>query len=37
MDVVELPLEQLIPYARNPRKDAAAVAMVAAFAKGSSA
>jgi hypothetical protein len=30
MDVVELPLERLIPYARNPRKNAAAVATVAA-------
>ena len=33
MDVVELPLEQLIPYARNPRKNAAAVATVAASLK----
>jgi hypothetical protein len=30
MDVVELPLAQLIPYARNPRRYAAAVATVAA-------
>jgi hypothetical protein len=33
MDVVDLPLEQLIPYARNPRKNAAAVATVAASLK----
>ncbi len=33
MDVTELPLEQLIPYARNPRKNAAAVATVAASLK----
>jgi DNA modification methylase len=33
MDVVELPLERLIPYARNPRKNAAAVATVAASLK----
>ena len=26
MDVVDLPLERLIPYARNPRKNAAASA-----------
>ena len=32
MDIVELPLEHLIPYARNPRKNAAAVA-VRAFLK----
>ena len=30
MDVIELPIEKLIPYARNPRKNAAAVATVAA-------
>ena len=29
MDIVELPLEHLIPYARNPRKNAAAVAVAA--------
>ena len=33
MDVVDLPLERLIPYARNPRKNAAAVATVAASLK----
>ena len=33
MDVVELPLERLIPYARNPRKNAAAIATVAASLK----
>ena len=33
MDVIDLPLEQLIPYARNPRKNAAAVATVAASLK----
>ena len=33
MDVVDLPLEWLIPYARNPRKNAAAVATVAASLK----
>jgi DNA modification methylase len=33
MDVVDLPLEQLIPYARNPRKNAAAVATVVASLK----
>ena len=33
MDVVELPLERLIPYARNPRKNEAAVATVAASLK----
>ena len=33
MDVVDLPLERLIPYARNPRKNAAAVATVAASMK----
>ena len=33
MDVVELPLERLIPYARNPRKNATAVATVAASLK----
>ena len=33
MDVVELPLEQLIPYARNPRKNDSAVATVAASLK----
>ena len=33
MDVIELPLERLIPYARNPRKNAAAVATVAASLK----
>jgi DNA modification methylase len=30
MDVIDLPLERLIPYARNPRKNASAVATVAA-------
>ena len=30
MDVVDLPLERLIPYARNPRKNESAVATVAA-------
>ncbi len=30
MDVVDLPLERLIPYARNPRKNADAIATVAA-------
>ena len=33
MDVVDLPLEQLIPYARNPRKNDSAVATVAASLK----
>ena len=33
MDVIELPLEQLIPYARNPRKNDSAVATVAASLK----
>jgi hypothetical protein len=33
MDLVDLPLERLIPYARNPRKNAAAVATVAASLK----
>jgi DNA modification methylase len=33
MDVVELPLAQLIPYARNPRKNDSAVATVAASLK----
>jgi DNA modification methylase len=33
MDVVDLPLERLIPYARNPRKNAAAVATVGASLK----
>ena len=33
MDVTDLPLERLIPYARNPRKNAAAVATVAASLK----
>ena len=33
MDVVELPLERLIPYARNPRKNDSAVATVAASLK----
>jgi ParB-like chromosome segregation protein Spo0J len=33
MDVVDLPIEQLIPYARNPRKNTAAVATVAASLK----
>jgi ParB-like chromosome segregation protein Spo0J len=30
MDVIELPLEQIIPYARNPRRNERAVATVAA-------
>ena len=30
MDVVDLPLERLIPYARNPRKNESAIATVAA-------
>jgi len=30
MDVIELPLEKIVPYARNPRKNASAVAAVAA-------
>lgn len=30
MDVIDLPLEQIIPYARNPRNNAEAVATVAA-------
>ena len=30
MDVVDLPLEQIIPYARNPRRNAQAIATVAA-------
>ena len=29
MDVIDLPLEQIIPYARNPRNNAEAVATVA--------
>ena len=33
MDVVDLPLERLIPYARNPRKNDSAVATVAASLK----
>lgn len=33
MDVVSLPLDRLIPYARNPRDNAAAVATVAASLK----
>ncbi len=33
MDVVDLPLERLIPYARNPRKNDGAVATVAASLK----
>ena len=33
MDVVELPLERLIPYARNPRRNESAVATVAASLK----
>jgi ParB-like chromosome segregation protein Spo0J len=33
MDVIDLPLERLIPYARNPRKNAAAVGTVAASLK----
>jgi hypothetical protein len=33
MDVVELPLERLIPYARNPRKNDKAIAAVAASLK----
>ena len=33
MDVVELPLARLIPYARNPRRNASAVATVAASLK----
>ena len=31
MDVIDLPLEQIIPYARNPRRNEKAVATVAAF------
>ena len=30
MDVLDLPLEQIIPYARNPRNNAQAIATVAA-------
>ena len=30
MDVIELPLGQIIPYARNPRRNEKAVATVAA-------
>jgi ParB-like chromosome segregation protein Spo0J len=30
MDVIDLPLEQIIPYARNPRRNAQAIATVAA-------
>ena len=30
MDVVDLPLEQIIPYARNPRRNEQAIATVAA-------
>ena len=33
MDVVDLPLERLIPYARNPRKNESAIATVAASLK----
>jgi DNA modification methylase len=33
MDVIDLPLERLIPYARNPRKNDSAVATVAASLK----
>jgi ParB-like chromosome segregation protein Spo0J len=33
MDVIDLPLEQLIPYARNPRKNESAIATVAASLK----
>ena len=33
MDIVELPLERLIPYARNPRKNESAVATVASSLK----
>jgi len=33
MDVVDLPLERLIPYARNPRKNDSAIATVAASLK----
>ena len=30
MDVIELPLGQIIPYARNPRRNEKAIATVAA-------
>ena len=30
MDVIDLPLAQIIPYARNPRRNEKAVAAVAA-------
>jgi hypothetical protein len=30
MDVIDLPLEQIIPYARNPRRNEQAIATVAA-------
>ena len=30
MDMIDLPLKQIIPYARNPRNNAEAVATVAA-------
>jgi len=30
MDVIDLPLEQIIPYARNPRRNEKAIAAVAA-------
>jgi ParB-like chromosome segregation protein Spo0J len=30
MDVTDLPLEQIIPYARNPRRNEDAIATVAA-------
>ena len=33
MDVIALPLEQLIPYARNPRQNESAIATVAASLK----
>ena len=33
MDVIDLPLERLIPYARNPRKNDSAIATVAASLK----
>jgi DNA modification methylase len=33
MDIVDLPLERLIPYARNPRKNESAIATVAASLK----
>ena len=31
MEVFDLPLEQIIPYARNPRRNAEAIATVAAL------